>query len=87
MDTDNVLNALHDEVIKLALQKVDTDALATELAGRIQKATSEALDLAFEDSNTLQNWIIDELADTKTSAGKQLHKALAKIATRMVKAV
>mgnify|MGYP003676756347 FL=1 len=81
------IDKFNDKVIKEALQQVDQDKMAKVLAAKIEKEMLASFDAMLENNFDFEDWLSEELHNTKTVAGKAFQKAMTGIAKRMAEAI
>ena len=77
---------LEDEVTTKAIAMINTDAMAEKLAKKMQSEIESNFNDYLNDFD-LGCWLIGQLEDNTTVAGKAFEKAMSKIAKNMVKAI
>lgn len=82
-----ILDKFNDKVVKDAIKLVDTESLAQALAKKIEQEMLNGFDSMLENGFDFEFWLMEELVNKNTAAGKQFNKALENIAKRMAKAI
>ena len=83
----DALDEFNNKVIKEAIKQIDAEKMAEVLAGKIEKAMTEAFDQVLENGFDFECWLNDELTNEKTVSGKAFKKAMNNIAKRMAEAI
>ena len=81
------LDKFNDAVIKKAIALIDKDRMAGELSAIIEEEMSEEFNRMIGRGMDLESWLMYELLNTSTPAGKQFSKALTDITKRMAAAI
>lgn len=75
------------QIVKKAIKQIDQDALAKKLAKVIEGKMSKEIEFALDDRARIGDWLMDELTNENTEAGKVFNKAIAQITKKMAKAI
>lgn len=78
---------LNERIILKAIKHLDEDALAKKLAKKMTERLSQDFEFIVQNDVDISHWIMEELTDEKTVAGKRFSKAIASITKRMADSI
>ena len=78
-----IMNKFNDEIVKMALEQVDKQALADKLANTISTQIAKEFSASGAYELDINEWLYEELGNTRTAAGKTYQKAMKGLAKRM----
>ena len=81
--TTSIMTKFNDEIMAMAFEKVDKEALSLVLSKKIAKNMADDMEAVLEDDLCMSDWIADELTNSRTKAGKAYQAAMKAIALRM----
>lgn len=82
-----LVQSFEAQVVKKAISLIDKDALAKDLAKRLQADMKKSMDEYVNQEMDFLDWIRDELYNEKTVAGKAFKKAFNSMAKTMAESI
>ena len=85
--TPKVLVKFHEDILELALKKLDKDKISTALAKDLTKSIQKNLSDGLASYIDVGEWIMEELTNTETKIGANFAAAMDEIAQDMIDSI